>query len=89
MVIVFEVLFMSSPLAFSDYSGYGPVLQELDRWTWSAWLTEFFLPHFSETTSPVLNAIRGFAWALVLGGVTTFLAAPSLSTDRSSGVGAS
>lgn len=75
VVIVFEILFMISPLALSFYAGYGPVLQELDRWKWSAWLTQFFLPHFSETTSPLLNATHKLAWTLILGGAAMFLGA--------------
>lgn len=75
VVVVFEILFMISPLALSFYAGYGPVLQGLDRWKWSAWLTQFFLPHFSETTSPLLNATHRLAWTLILGGAAVFLGA--------------
>ena len=72
-IIVFEILFMISPFALYFYSGYRPVLDRLDRWAWTAWLTQFFLPHFSETTSRPLNALHGLAWPLILGGAGIFL----------------
>src|SRR5439155_8698452 len=65
-IIVFEILFMISPFALYFYSAYRPVLDRLDRWAWTAWLTQFFLPHFSETTSRPLHTLHGLASPLLL-----------------------
>jgi class 3 adenylate cyclase/protein-S-isoprenylcysteine O-methyltransferase Ste14 len=70
--IVFEVLFMSLPFALYYYSAYGPSLNLLHESAWTAWLTGFFLPHFSDTSSPVLNRLWGLSWALMLLGAVLF-----------------
>jgi hypothetical protein len=57
-VIVFEILFMISPFALHFYAAYGPVLDLLHHRPATAWLTKFYLPHFTETGSPVLNAMH-------------------------------
>jgi protein-S-isoprenylcysteine O-methyltransferase Ste14 len=49
------------------------VLQIFDRWAGTAWLTQFFLPHISKTTSPPLNLLHGLAWPLILIGTGLFL----------------
>ena len=68
VVIVFEILFMISPFALYFYSAYGPTLNVLHRWPSTAWLTQFFLPHFSETSSPLLNVLPGLGGVLILVG---------------------
>ena len=72
-IIVFEILFMISPFALYFYSVYGPVLRFFDQWAGTAWLTQFFLPHISETRSPFLNILHGLAWPLILIGTGLFL----------------
>ena len=74
VVIVFEILFMISPFALYFYSAYGPTLNVLHRWPSTAWLTQFFLPHFSETSSPLLNALPGLGGVLILVGTLIFTA---------------
>lgn len=74
LVFVLEILFMISPVALYFYGVYGPVLNVFHRWAATAWLTQFFLPHFSETRSMALNAIPGLAGPLMLLGVVLFLA---------------
>src|ERR687892_1440004 len=74
-IIVFEILFMISPFALYFYSAYGPVLQGFNRWAGTAWLTQFFLPHISKTTSPLLSLLQGLAWPLILIGMGLFLGA--------------
>jgi len=70
VAIVFEILFMISPFALYYYSTYGPSLSVLHRSPYTAWLTNFFLPHFSETSNVVLNYLKHAGFALVcLGGV--------------------
>jgi protein-S-isoprenylcysteine O-methyltransferase Ste14 len=73
-VFVLEILFMISPAALYFYGVYGPVLNFLHRWAATAWLTQFFLPHFSETRSAVLNVIPWLAGPLMLAGIAVFLA---------------
>jgi class 3 adenylate cyclase/protein-S-isoprenylcysteine O-methyltransferase Ste14 len=67
---VFEILFMISPFALYYYAAYGPSLNVLHRSPWTSWLTDFLLPHFSYTSSPLLNALPDLGGALiVVGGV--------------------
>jgi protein-S-isoprenylcysteine O-methyltransferase Ste14 len=73
-VLVLEFLFMISPLGLHFYVGYGPALRLLDVSPATAWLTGFFLPHFSRTTSPLLNALKPVGFALALGGLAAFVA---------------
>src|SRR5262245_61518212 len=56
IVIVCEILFMISPFALHFYAAYGPALDVLHHRPATAWLTKFYLPHFTETASPLLNA---------------------------------
>jgi class 3 adenylate cyclase/protein-S-isoprenylcysteine O-methyltransferase Ste14 len=73
VAIGFEILFMISPFALYYYSSYGPSLNFLHASPWTAWLTQFFLPHFSQTASPVLNSVRPLGMLLVFGGLLLFL----------------
>jgi protein-S-isoprenylcysteine O-methyltransferase Ste14 len=75
VVIVFEILFMISPFALHFYAAYGPVLDVLHHRSATAWLTKFYLPHFTETASPVLNAMHDLGGLLIIVGLTAFLAA--------------
>jgi protein-S-isoprenylcysteine O-methyltransferase Ste14 len=74
VVFVLEILFMISPAALYFYGVYGPVLNLFHRWAATAWLTQFFLPHFSETRSAALNVIRWLAGPLMLAGIAVFVA---------------
>ena len=74
VVFVLEILFMISPAALYFYGVYGPVLNVFHRWAATTWLTQFFLPHFSETRSAVLNVLHWLAGPLMLAGVVLFLA---------------
>lgn len=73
VVFVLEILFMISPAALYFYGVYGPVLNLFHRWAATAWLTQFFLPHFSETRSTMLNVLHWHAGPLMLVGVVLFL----------------
>ena len=73
-VFVLEILFMISPAALYFYGVYGPVLNFFHRWTATAWLTQFFLPHFSETRSAMLNVLHWLAGPLMLAGIVVFFA---------------
>jgi protein-S-isoprenylcysteine O-methyltransferase Ste14 len=74
LVIVFEILFMISPFALHFYSAYGPALNVLHHWPATAWLTQFFLPHISQTSNPLLNALPMLAGLLIVAGMGLFLA---------------
>ena len=41
-IVVFEILFMSSPIALYFYSAYGPALNLFHRSPATAWLTQFW-----------------------------------------------
>lgn len=72
VVIVFEILFMISPFALYYYSAYAPFLNLLGRSPATAWLDRFFLPHFSQTSSPVLEALSRWNEAIFLTGLVLF-----------------
>jgi len=76
LAIVGEILFMISPFGLYFYSVYAPALNFLQQSPKSAWLTGFFLPHFSQTRSPLLDTIHSLYLAsiLVLYGMGIFLA---------------
>jgi protein-S-isoprenylcysteine O-methyltransferase Ste14 len=64
---------MISPFALYFYSSYGDVLNFLHRWPATAWLTGFFLPHVSMTTSPLLEALKPLGFRLAGAGLLLFL----------------
>ncbi|MCZ6690999.1 MAG: isoprenylcysteine carboxylmethyltransferase family protein [Planctomycetota bacterium] len=74
-LVVFEILFMISPVALHYYSVYGPVLNSFHRSPATSWLTQFYLPHFSRTGGVVLDSIPMVSRVLILAGVGFFLAA--------------
>jgi hypothetical protein len=78
LLIGFEVLFMITPFALYFYGVYGPVLELLGASPWSAWTTEFFLPHMVFTDNPLLNGIAYLQGLFVLGLLLFFVAAVPL-----------
>ncbi len=73
LFVVLEFLFMISPFALHFYAAYGPVLNVFHALPASAWLTGFFLPHFSATTSPFLDSLKGVGFGLAGLGIVVFL----------------
>lgn len=73
LVVGLEFLFMISPFALHFYSAYGGPLRWVTGSPSTAWLTWFFLPHISETTSPVLNGIKPVGFILAGLGLVVFL----------------
>lgn len=73
VAIVFEILFMISPFALYYYAAYAPALNLLHRSPWTAWLTDFVLPHFSYTSSGFLDALPKLGLPLVLLGIGLFI----------------
>jgi len=75
VLIVFEILFMICPFALHFYASYGPALDLLHRRPSTAWLSTFYLPHFTETASPALNAVHDTGFIVIVVGLLAFLAA--------------
>ena len=73
LVIVFEIIYMITPFALFYYSAYGPSLNFLNKSPVTAWSAGFFLPHFTETSSAILNALNGTGKMLFLIGFALFL----------------
>ena len=72
LIIVLEFLYMISPFALYFYSAYGPALNLLHRSPFTAWLTAFFLPHFSQTSSLLLNELHAVGENVALAGLLIF-----------------
>jgi protein-S-isoprenylcysteine O-methyltransferase Ste14 len=73
LVIVLEFLFMISPVALHFYSSYGPILNVFHGSRATAWLTGFFLPHFSDTSSWLLNITKPLGFRLAYVGLLLFV----------------
>jgi protein-S-isoprenylcysteine O-methyltransferase Ste14 len=58
LLVMLEILIMISPFALYWYSLYSPTLQALHKWSGTAWLECFVLPHSVITTSTVLETFR-------------------------------
>src|SRR5262245_30639503 len=71
--IVFEILFMISPFGLYYYAAYGPALNVLHLSPWTTWLTDFLLPHFSYTSSRLLNWLPHVGGLLIVLGVLLFV----------------
>src|SRR5215510_8086260 len=71
--IAFEILFMISPFGLYYYAAYGPVLNVLHLSPWTTWLTDFLLPHFSYTSSRLLNWLPHVGGLLIVLGVLLFV----------------
>ena len=73
-IMAFEVMIMISPFAFFFYSVFNPLLHWLDRYSATAWLTTFFLPHMILPPTFLLKAIRVLGSILFVLGAVTFAA---------------
>jgi protein-S-isoprenylcysteine O-methyltransferase Ste14 len=73
LVVVLEFLFMISPAALYFYASYGPLLNVLHASAWTSWLTGFFLPHFSYTTNPWIDALRPIGFVVAATGLLLFV----------------
>ena len=70
--IVFEIAFMISPFAIYFYTAYAPFLNFLGSHSSTAWLAQFFLPHFSRTSSPLLEALSALGGVVLMVGLAPF-----------------
>jgi len=73
LVVGLEFLFMISPFALHFYSAYGEPLRWLTASPVTAWLTWFFLPHYSQTASPILSVVKPLGFLLAELGLLLFL----------------
>jgi protein-S-isoprenylcysteine O-methyltransferase Ste14 len=73
LVIGIEILYMISPFALYYYSTYGPSLNFLHASPLTSWLTGFFLPHYVDTSSALLNGVEAVGQILVVSGLLLFL----------------
>ncbi len=73
LIIGIEILYMISPFAIYYYSTYGPSLNFLHKSPATAWLTTFFLPHYVETSSVILNAAHATGEVLMFVGFAFFV----------------
>src|SRR5262245_50920309 len=74
VVIVVDILCMIRPFALHFYAAYGPMLNVLHEWPGVAWMTKFYLPHFTETTSPILNSLHVIGMLVIVSGLTMLFA---------------
>ena len=73
LLIGLEIIIMISPFAAYFYSGYGPLLNVLNAFPATAWLTGFFLPHAVVSESDMLNFINSFGRTLFSLAMIAFL----------------
>jgi protein-S-isoprenylcysteine O-methyltransferase Ste14 len=73
LLIGLEIVIMISPFAAYFYSVYGPLLNFLYGYEFTAWLTGFFLPHATVSKSALLNSLGGFGRIIFSLGVILFL----------------
>jgi protein-S-isoprenylcysteine O-methyltransferase Ste14 len=72
LLVAFEVIVMVTPFTIYFYSVYAPVLTWLERSSWTAWLTAFFLPHITYSGDSLLVALAYAAPILLTLGLGIF-----------------
>lgn len=72
VLIAFEFLYMASPFAVYFYSVYRPALDFFNRSPLLAWLIRFFMPHFTQTSSAIINAHNIIGGVLAIFGFVAF-----------------
>jgi len=87
LLITLEVLFMITPFALYFYGVYGPLLERLASNRFTAWSTEFFLPHMVFVDNALLNGISYLQVLFVFGLLLFLLAAVPLYFGRFTGRG--
>ncbi|MDP4093926.1 MAG: isoprenylcysteine carboxylmethyltransferase family protein [Bacillota bacterium] len=71
-LIAFEFLYMASPFAVYFYAVYRPALNFFNHSPLLAWLIRYFMPHFSQTSSAILNAHNIVGGILAVSGFLGF-----------------
>ncbi|MFH1074208.1 MAG: hypothetical protein V1752_03875, partial [Candidatus Firestonebacteria bacterium] len=72
-IMAFEVMIMISPFAFFFYSVFSPFFNLLNKYSSTAWLTNFFLPHMILPPTLFLKSVRILGSILFVFGVVTFI----------------
>jgi protein-S-isoprenylcysteine O-methyltransferase Ste14 len=73
VIIMFEMIYMSSPFAVFFYSVYGMPLRFLGENSHTAWLIRNILPHFAQTNSILINTLLYISWPLMGIGLLVFI----------------
>jgi protein-S-isoprenylcysteine O-methyltransferase Ste14 len=73
VIIMFEMIYMSSPFAVFFYSVYGMPLKFLAENSHTAWLIRNILPHFTQTNSILINTLLYISWPLMGIGLLVFI----------------
>jgi protein-S-isoprenylcysteine O-methyltransferase Ste14 len=73
IVILFEMIYMSTPFAIFFYSVYKLPLQFLNESSATFWLVHNIFPHFTQTNSAVINLLLYASWPLMGIGLAMFL----------------
>ncbi|MEW6665111.1 MAG: isoprenylcysteine carboxylmethyltransferase family protein [Thermodesulfobacteriota bacterium] len=74
LVILLEMIYMSTPFAVFFYSVYGAPLRFLSQGGSTAWMVQTILPHFTQTNSITITTLLYLGWPLMGIGFTVFVA---------------
>ena len=73
IIILFEMIYMSTPFAIYFYSVYKLPLQFFNESNATSWLVQNIFPHFTQTNSVVINSLLYASWPLMGIGLAMFL----------------
>ncbi len=73
-LVALEFFYMATPFAAFFYTALRPGLDALAHVPGGGWLASFFLPHYAETRSTLLDAHEAMGLALFLVGLFSFIA---------------
>ncbi len=73
-MIAMEIVFMISPFAIYFFSVYGPILESMQKSPYLSWTTDFFLPHMTFPSDPLVEGLS-YLQVLFIIGLLMFLAA--------------
>jgi len=73
IVILFEMIYMSTPFAIFFYSVYRLPLQFLNESSATSWLVQNIFPHFTQTSSVLINVLLYASWPLMGIGLVVFI----------------
>lgn len=73
IVIIFEMIYMSTPFAVFFYSVYEMPLGYLNRSSSTSWLVQNVFPHFTQTDSILINTLMYISWPLMGIGLLLFV----------------
>ena len=65
IVIIFEMIYMSTPFAVFFYSVYAMPLGYLNRSSSTSWLVQNVFPHFTQTDSLLISTLMYISWPLM------------------------